>query len=512
MRAPAADLEGAATARGRLKGVCYDSCQFPRRPAGRVPCGAAGKGFRMGTLSYLGGTGTVTGSKFLVEHDGYRMLVDCGLFQGLKDLRLRNWQAPPVDPASIDLVVLTHAHLDHTGYLPVLVRRGFEGQALATPATRDLCGILLPDSGHLQEEDARFANWKGYSKHAPALPLYTEEEARRTLPFLRPLPFDRTLEVHDRLSLRFYPAGHILGASLVEVRIGVPNGRGREKVLLFSGDLGRPGQPILPDPAPLPACDHLILEATYGDRDHSREDAKDRLETLIRDTVHRGGTLLIPAFAVGRTQTLLYLLREMRRDGRLPEDVPIYLDSPMAIEATRIVTEHPEAQDLEMRALVANGEDPLGLSGVRLASSIEESKALNNIVYPAIIISASGMAEGGRILHHLEFKLSDHRTTVLFVGFQAAGTRGRALQEGARSIKIHGREVPVRARIETLDGLSAHADRGEILGWIRSSGHRPGVVHLVHGEPRGLEDLAGRIRSELSASVEVPAYLDKTRI
>ena len=466
----------------------------------------------MTTLTYLGGTGTVTGSKFLIEHDGCRILVDCGLFQGLKDLRLRNWEAPPVDPASIDRVVLTHAHLDHTGYLPVLVRRGFRGDVLATPATCDLCGILLPDSGHIQEEDAKFANSKGYSKHRPALPLYTEEEARQALPLLRPLPFDQTIEVHDGLSLRFYPAGHILGAALVEVRIASSGGRGREKVLLFSGDLGRPGQPILPDPAPLPPCDHLILESTYGDRDHSRDDPKDLLESLVRDTVRRGGTLLIPSFAVGRTQTLLYLFHEMRRENRIPSDVPIYLDSPMAIEATRIVTRHPEAQDLEMRAMSASGEDPLGLAGIHMASSVEESKALNAIAYPAIIISASGMAEGGRILHHLEFKLEDHRTTVLFVGFQAAGTRGRALQEGADSIKIHGRQIPVRARIETLDGLSAHADRGEILQWLRSSGHRPGTVHLVHGEPAGLESFAARIREELSADVEIPDYLDKTRI
>jgi len=465
----------------------------------------------MGTITYLGGTGTVTGSKFLLEHHDYRVLIDCGLFQGLKDLRLRNWQPFPVDVGKIDLVVLTHAHLDHTGYLPVLVRRGFDRDVLATPATCELSGILLPDSGHLQEEDARFANWKGYSKHSPALPLYTEEEARRALPLLRPLPFDQTLEVHDGLSLRLYPAGHILGAALVEVIVRPSNGRGREKRLLFSGDLGRPDQPILPDPAPLPACDHLVLESTYGDRDHPREDPKDRLESLIRETVRRGGTLLIPSFAVGRTQTLLYLLREMRREDRLPEDIPIYLDSPMAIEATRIVTRHPEAQDLEMRALAASGEDPLGLARIQIASSVEESKALNGIAYPAIIISASGMAEGGRILHHLEFKLPDHRTTVLFVGFQAAGTRGRALQEGARSIKIHGKQVPVRARVETLDGLSAHADRGEVLRWLRSSGNRPGTVHLVHGEPAGIEELAGRIREELPCEVHAPGYLEKTR-
>ncbi len=466
----------------------------------------------MATLTFLGGTGTVTGSKFLVEHDGFRLLVDCGLFQGLKDLRLRNWQPLPVSPAEIDAVVLTHAHLDHTGYVPVLARSGFRGPVYATPATCDLAGILLPDSGHLQEEDARYANFKGYSKHRPALPLYTEEEARQSLPLFRPLPFDRTLEVHDGLSVRTYPAGHILGAALVEVRVRAQGGRGRDRVLLFSGDLGRPGQPILPDPAPLPPCDHLILESTYGERDHPRESPKDRLVALILETARRGGTVLIPSFAVGRTQTLLYLLRELQEEDRLPRDIPIHLDSPMAIEATRIVLRHPEAQDLEMRARDHNGEDPLGLLGVHLNHSVEESKALNSVRYPAVIISASGMAEGGRILHHLEFKLPDHRTTVLFVGFQAAGTRGRALQEGAKRIKLHGKQVEVRARVETLDGLSAHADRGEILGWLRASGQRPEAVHLVHGEPNGIRALAGLLRSELGIEARAADYLEKVRL
>jgi len=389
---------------------------------------------------------------------------------------------------------------------------GFNGAVYGTPATCDLCGILLPDSGHLQEEDARYANFKGYSKHTPALPLYTEEEARKTLPLLQPLPFDRTLELHDGISLRLYPAGHILGAAFVEVRIRPDRGRGRERVLVFSGDLGRRGQPILPDPAPLPPCDHLILESTYGERDHPREDPKDRLEALIRDAARRGGTLLIPSFAVGRTQTLLYLLRELQEEDRLPKDIPIHLDSPMAIEATRIVLAHPEAQDLEMRAKEQEGEDPLGLLGVRMDSSVEESKALNNLSYPAVIISASGMAEGGRILHHLEFKLPDHRTTVLFVGFQAAGTRGRALQEGARSVKIHGKAIDVLARIETLDGLSAHADRGENLEWLRSSASRPGTVHLVHGEPGGIRALGDRLKAELGLETDAPAYLEKLRI
>ncbi len=466
----------------------------------------------MATLTFLGGTGTVTGSKFLIEHDGFRMLVDCGLFQGLKELRLRNWQSPPVVPSEIDAVVLTHAHLDHTGYVPVLARMGFRGAVHATPATCDLSGILLPDSGHIQEEDARYANFKGYSKHRPALPLYTEEEARRSLPLFRPLPFDQTLEVHDGLSVRLYPAGHILGAALVEVRVRARGRPGREQVLLFTGDLGRPGQPILPDPSPLPPCDHLILESTYGERDHPREDAKDRLVALIQETARHGGTLLIPSFAVGRTQTLLYLLRELQEEDRLPRDIPIYVDSPMAIEATQIVLRHPEAQDLEMRARDRNGEDPLGLRGIHLSRSVEESKALNDIRYPAVIISASGMAEGGRILHHLEFKLPDHRTTVLFVGFQAAGTRGRALQDGAKSIKLHGRQVEVRARIETLDGLSAHADRGEILAWLRGAGRKPGAVHLVHGEPNGIRALAGLLKSEIGIEARAAEYLEKVQL
>ncbi len=465
----------------------------------------------MAKLTFLGGTGTVTGSKYLVEHDGFRLLVDCGLFQGLKDLRLRNWSPPPVDPTAVDRIVLTHAHLDHTGYLPVMVRRGFKGQVLATPTTCDLCGILLPDSGHLQEEDAKFANKKGFSKHRPALPLYTRQEAEQSLRFLQPVSSDGPIEVHGGLFVRFHEAGHIPGSAFVEVRVR-KNPRGGETVLLFSGDLGRPRQPIVPDPSPLPRCDHLVLEATYGERDHPREDPKDRLEAIIRDTVGRGGTLLIPAFAVGRTQTLLYLLHELRSEDRVGEDIPIHVDSPMAIEATRIVVGHPEAQDAEMRAMNARNQDPLGLGGIHFASSVEESKALDHMSYPAIIVSASGMAEGGRILHHLVSKLPDHRTTVLFVGYQAAGTRGRALQEGAKSIKIHGQQVTVRARVETIDSLSAHADRSEILAWLRTAPRPPKTVHLVHGEPRATEALAGLLREKQGLRVEIPQYLDERKI
>jgi metallo-beta-lactamase family protein len=460
----------------------------------------------MATLQFLGATGTVTGSKYLLEHDGFRMLVDCGLFQGLKELRLRNWSPPPFDPGSLGLILLTHAHLDHSGYLPVMYKNGYEGAILMTPASRDLCGIILPDSGHLQEEDARFANRKGYSKHKPALPLYTEDDARRLLPKIQCVGFDTPREVHPGLTVRFRAAGHIVGAAMIEVRLARTGGG--ETVVLFSGDLGRPAQPILPDPVPPVACDHLILESTYGNRDHPKDDPKLRLATIVNDTIRAGGTLLIPAFAVGRTQHIMYLLRELRAEGTIPRDVPIWLDSPMAIEANKITMRHPEAQDAEMRDAEANGDDVLGMHDVRFATTVEESKALNNVAYPTIIVSASGMAEGGRILHHLAFKLSDHRTTVLFVGFQAAGTRGRALQDGKEYVKMYGREIPVKARIETLDGLSAHADRGEIEAWLRSGGVRPGRVHLVHGEPVARDALAARLREAMRLDVHAPEYLE----
>jgi metallo-beta-lactamase family protein len=464
----------------------------------------------MARLRFLGATGTVTGSKYLVEHRGFRFLVDCGLFQGLKELRERNWAPLPVDPATIDAVVLTHAHLDHTGYLPRLAAAGFAGPVLATPATCDLCGILLPDSGHLQEEDARFYNERGISKHRPALPLYTEEQARDSLSLLRPIPPSGTLRVHEAITLRFHPAGHILGAAFVEVRLRESSQR--ETVVVFGGDLGRPNQPILPPPAPMPPCDHLLLESTYGNRDHPSDDPRDRLARVIRDTAARGGAVVIPAFAVGRTQELLYMLREMQRDGRLSTDIPIHVDSPMAIHAIRVFLEHEDAHDSEMRELVSAGGDPLGLANVHLNHTVQQSKALNSIHYPAIIISASGMATGGRVLHHLAFRLPDHRNTVLFVGFQAAGTRGRTLQDGARSVRIHGHDVPVRAAVETVDGLSAHADRGELLDWLGQAARRPRSIHLVHGEPAAIEALAGGIRDRFGISPHVPRYLEEVEI
>jgi metallo-beta-lactamase family protein len=464
----------------------------------------------MSTLRFLGATGTVTGSKFLVEHDGFRMLVDCGLFQGLKELRLRNWSAPPFDPTTLGLVLLTHAHLDHSGYLPVLYRKGYAGEILTTPASRDLCGILLPDSGHLQEEDARYATKRGFSKHKPALPLYTEADARSVLPHIRSVGFDEPRDVGPGVSVTFRAAGHIVGAAILEVRLRTKGGR--DRVIVFSGDLGRPNQPILPDPESMPPCDHLLLDSTYGNRDHPKDDAGARLAEIVNETIRAGGTLLIPAFAVGRTQHVMFLLRGLRAAGKIPSDVPIFVDSPMAIEANRIVLRHPEAQDGEMREANAKGSDVLGMRDVRFATTPQESKALNEIAYPAIIISASGMAEGGRILHHLAFKLPDHRTTVLFVGFQAIGTRGRALQEGKQVVRMYGREVPVRARIETLDGLSAHADRGELLAWLQAAPQRPGRVHLVHGEPDARDALAASIRERMRLEVHCPDYLDTVEV
>ena len=457
----------------------------------------------MTRLSFYGAAGTVTGSKFLLEHNGFRMLVDCGLFQGLKDLRRRNRAAPPFDPASLDLAILTHAHLDHTGYLPVLGQRGYEGRILATDATCDLCGVLLPDSGHIQEEDARWANKKRYSKHDPATPLYTEEQARRSLAALRPVPFYETIDVHDDVALCFYPAGHILGAAMILVTLG---GKGGGKTILFSGDIGRCARPILPDPEPLPDCDHLLVESTYGDRDHGDDDPVGELADVVRRTTDKGGCVLIPAFAVGRTQSILYMLNELMREGRLNPDLPVYVDSPMAIHAIRIFLRHGEAQDRKMRSRVARGRDPLGLNSVRLCASVDQSKALND-VRTGIIISASGMATGGRILHHLKRRLPDSSTTVLFAGYQAVGTRGRHLQEGADTVRIHGEEVPVRARVEVLDGLSAHADRGGIVSWLKA-GKRPSSIHLVHGDPDAREAMAGYVKEKLGYEASQPDYLD----
>jgi len=462
------------------------------------------------SIRFLGATGTVTGSKFLIEHEGFRVLVDCGLFQGLKNLRMQNRATPPVNPSKLNLIVLTHAHIDHTGYLPLMVKRGYEGDVLATHPTVDLCGILLPDSGYLQEEDARWANRRGYSKHQPAEPLYTQLEARASLKNLRPVPFDETLQIHDSMSVRFRPAGHILGAAIVEFRL---HRNGREDIrCVFSGDLGRCSQPIIPPPSPLPDCDHLVMECTYGNRDHPDDDPKDLLEDVIRRTAERGGMVVIPAFAVGRTQALLFILRELQNEGRLPRDIPIHIDSPMAIQATKIFTRHRDAYDLESRGLLSTGEDPLGLSNVVINETVEQSKSLNDLRYPAILISASGMATGGRVLHHLGYRLPDHRNTVLFGGYQAVGTRGRLLQEGRKTVRIHGREVRVRADVLTLDGLSAHADRKGLMTWLESGSRIPEQIHLVHGESEARTAFADQISGKHGHRPNCPEFGERAEL
>ena len=446
-------------------------------------------------LSFLGGAGTVTGSKYLLESQGCRVLVDCGLFQGFKQLRLRNWAPLPVDPKSIDAVVLTHAHLDHSGYLPVLIRGGFKGPVLCTEATKDLCAILLPDSGFLQEKDAEFANRHGFSKHRPARPLYTLAEAQASLVQFAPVAFDQGREIHEGVTVRFRPAGHILGAAIVEFLCGSMR-------LVFSGDLGRYDSATMLDPSTVRGADYLVVESTYGDRVHDSRDPEEILAEVIGRTVERGGTVLIPAFAVGRTQTLLFHLYRLKTAKRIP-DVPIVMDSPMAINASELLCKHLSAHKMtaaDCRAACAVA---------RYVRDVEESKALDASAMPMVIISASGMATGGRVLHHLKRFAPDPKSTILFTGFQAGGTRGAAMLAGADRVKIHGDYVPIRASVANLPMLSAHADADEILRWLHNLEGPPNTTFVTHGEPAAADALRHRIEEELGWTCRVPEYQDK---
>lgn len=442
-------------------------------------------------LTFLGGAGTVTGSKYLLEQDGVRLLIDCGLFQGFKALRLRNWAPLPVEPQSIAVVLLTHAHLDHSGYLPLLVKRGFSGPVISTSATKDLCGILLPDSGHLQEQDADFANRHGFSKHKPALPLYTEADARKALEHLKPVPFNQSVHLPGGAVARFVCAGHILGSASIELDWG-----GRR--LAFSGDIGRYGDPLMHDPVPPGSADYLLMESTYGDRDHEAGDVEDVLARIIGNTVHRGGTVIVPAFAVGRAQNLIYHIGRLKASNRLPRLLPVFLDSPMAIDATEIFERHAADQRLSPSALKAFGGD------VRYVRTSEESKALTASPMAKVIISASGMATGGRVLHHLEHYAPDPRCAILFAGFQAGGTRGAAMVAGAKTIKMHGRYVPVNAEVHNLSMLSAHADRGELLRWASGFEKPPRTAFIVHGEPNGADALRHALEEKYHWQCIVP--------
>ena len=426
-------------------------------------------------LTFLGAAGgTVTGSKHLLEHGATRLLLDCGLFQGLKELRARNWAPPPLDPEALDAVLLSHAHVDHSGYLPRLVKDGFDGPVYCTEGTAALLEIMLPDAAHLQEEEAAFANRHRTSPHDPALPLFTAQDAERVLRQVRRVRFNTAFAPVPGVEARFTPAGHILGAAVVHCALG-----GRRVV--FSGDLGRYGVPIMVDPAPVADADVLLVESTYGDRVHGETDPAAELARSVRRAVARRGWLLIPAFAVGRAQQVLYDLRRLEEAGEIPSR-PVYLDSPMAIQATVAYASHPEEHDVEMAAVEAAGGRPFAPRRLLLARTVDESKRLNDVDGPGIIVAGSGMATGGRILHHFKRLLPEPRTTALFVGYQAAGTRGRLLQEGAREVKMLGVVVPVRAEIRSTDAYSAHADRGEILRWLRGFERPPDVTYVVHGE------------------------------
>jgi len=443
-------------------------------------------------LTFLGATGTVTGSKYLLEHGGRRVLVDCGLFQGLKALRLRNWAALPVDPASIDAVVLTHAHIDHSGYVPRLVEQGFRGRVHATAATTALCGLLLPDSGHLQEDDAKFANRHGFSKHAPALPLYTEADARRALEHFQSHDFGASFEPVPGLHVHFNPAGHILGAASAMVRT-------ERASILFSGDLGRSDDLLMRPPAPPEGADVVLIESTYGNRQHADVDALSALAGIVGRTAARGGIVLVPAFAVGRAQELLHAIRLLKDAGRIP-DLPVFLNSPMAEDVTRLFNRNPELHRLTPDECAAM------CRGVRFVNSEAESRSLNDLRFPAIVVSASGMATGGRVVHHLEAYAPDPRNAVVFAGYQAMGTRGAAMVGGATQIRIHGRWIPVRAEVASIEGLSAHADRDELLAWLAALPQPPRHVYVTHGEPEAADSLRQAIAERHGWPCSVPDY------
>lgn len=450
-------------------------------------------------LKFLGATGTVTGSKYLLSSGSSRVLVDCGLFQGLKQLRLKNWAPLPVKPSEVHAVVLTHAHIDHTGYLPLFVKNGFSGKVYCTDATRDLCKILLPDSAHLQEEEAEYANRRGFSKHHPALPLYTREDAFKALELLTSVPFDQDVNIGDDLTLRFYPNGHILGSAFARIH-------NQKTSVLFSGDIGRSNNILMKAPVKVKQADYLLLESTYGNRLHERDDPMLKLATIINKTVIRKGVVVIPVFAVGRAQELLYYIHLLKASGAIADNIPVYLNSPMAVDATAIFTKHRGEHRLSKEECAALNRT------AHIINSVEESRALNQMKGPMIILSASGMASGGRVVHHLKAFVPKSNNTILFAGFQAAGTRGAAMIAGVKEIKIHGEYYPVKARIEFISNLSAHADYEEILEWLRGFETAPKKTFIVHGEPIAADAMRLHIEEKLHWRAEVPDYLETVNL
>jgi metallo-beta-lactamase family protein len=470
-------------------------------------------------IQFLGAAGTVTGSKHLINtsetsssKDGFQVLVDCGLFQGQKDWRERNWRDTPVPAKEIEAVILTHAHLDHCGWIPRLVREGFRGPIYATPPTIDLCGIILPDSGHLQVEDAAFYNKTNKSKHHPALPLYTEEDAHESLQYFKPVAVGQTIELSAELSFRFVRAAHILGSCMAEIAL-TTNGQTRR--LLFTGDIGRvvdhkvaPGKVVHSGPAEGEAADVVVMESTYGNRLHPVEDPMPELAALISATARRGGSVVIPAFAIERTQKLVFILKHLMESGNIPL-IPVFCDSPMAIKAVEVFLKHNEEYSDDTRSMIKRYGSPLDWPGFTFALTSEESKKINAVLVPSIIISSSGMVTGGRVLHHLAQRLPDPKNLVLFIGFQAPGTRGFTIKSKSPEVKIFGDFVPIRAQIAALEQFSDHADPPEMLEWLRTFRNRPEMTYLVHGEPDASGQLRDLMKKELGWHVDVARYLQK---
>ncbi len=457
----------------------------------------------MTSLTFFGAARTVTGSKHLLDTGQAKVLVDCGLFQGLKSLRERNWQALPVNPASIDSVILTHAHLDHVGWLPRLVAGGFKGRVFCTPATADLAKIVLADAAKLQEEDAAAANREGYSRHKPALPLFTEQDAQRAMMLLQPVGYERAMPIAQGVEADFINAGHLLGSAYARVLAG-----GLE--ILFGGDLGRYGRPILPDPSPVEGADILLLESTYGDRRHDEDDDGELLARVITETAQRGGKVIVPAFAIGRVEEVIYWIKRLEEERRIPT-LPVYLDSPMAAAAIKLYEARQDELDTEARA-VERGVCVFCTTRFRIVTSPRESHELVTDGSPAVVIASSGMATGGRVLNHLKATLPDRRHTVLFVGYQAPGTRGRLMLDGAPHVKIHGADVPVAAQIAVIHSMSAHADQAEILRWIGSFKRPPRRTFLVHGEPAALETLRAAITQKRGWDVYIPDHQERVEL
>lgn len=476
----------------------------------------------MAYIQFLGAAGTVTGSKHLINtasdssrRSGFQTLIDCGMFQGPKEWRERNWQNTPIPANEIDAVVLTHAHLDHCGWIPRLVKNGFRGPIYATPATIDLCRILLPDSGHLQEEDAAFYNKHRKSKHTPALPLYTLEEAQSCMQYFQPLPSETVKALCPELSFRFVRAAHILGSAMVELSLQT---NGTKRRLLFTGDIGRvhnqhtaPGKVVHSGPTEGETADILVMESTYGNRQHPTDDPRPALAALIRQTVERGGSVIVPAFAVERTQKFLFILKELMESGQISQ-IPVYCDSPMAIQAVEIFMQHSEEYSDETRRLLNQYGSPLEWSGFQFALTPEQSKRINDSRYPCIIVSSSGMVTGGRVLHHLAQRLPDPRNTVIFIGFQAQGTRGFTIKSGAAEVKIFGEIVPIRAQVTAFEQFSDHADTPELLYWLRTFSRKPGATYLVHGDPAASAQLRDTLTKELGWHVQVAQWMEKVQI